>query len=273
MANTTRKLNNNFFYNYKMSLIILTSAIIIGLFIHFKYHTLDFITPLLSISIPLLVLFIKLERDETNAKNERVLISRNFLLAYLIELDDINKRFNKLTTNTPVPNIDDLSQNINTYDDIVDNANDVNMLIESSLANIEVIEQREAIHSDLKTLLSDMLKRNDLVYTDDEYQIFREIQFAYIWMDNSDSKEIHEVIGDFKVSCGAYLNVNGIHFSDGETVVPPKWKKFKKSLKSLNHKIEMDKLISQSISKLIQTLEVYDPNALNINRKNKLSKK
>lgn len=267
MPNTSRQVTHNLFYNYKWSLIILAITIVSGIILYISSHNWKYITALLSISVPLLVLFIKTERDEANLRNTRTLISRNFLLAYLLELDDINKRFNKLRTNKPTPDINDLSNIISDYDDIVENKEDINMLIESSLKNIDVIEQRQTVHNDFKELLNSMLKTNDLIYTDDEYNMFREIQFAYLWMNDIDIPELKDSLGNFKVSCGAYLNKDGMHLSGGETVIPKEWESFKKEATILNNRIELDNLINNSLNKLINTLDIYDPNSKNVHKK------
>lgn len=254
MAKEKRRINDSPFSNYKITLTIILVTILILLFTYNFTHNWKVSLSPLNLSIPLLVLFIKLEHDDTQAKNEKVLVSRNYLLAYLIELDDISKHFGSMPYIESIPDINDLENKVHDYSDIEGYIDSIKSIIRVLESNMTVIKERENVHGDLKNLLGNMLKQSNIIYTDSEYDILSKLQYAYVFQQKTNLDSLTETINSFD----AMLKTKS-RYSEDELL--DEWHKFVKSANTAKLRIHVDDEISKSVNELIQILEIYNPNS------------
>lgn len=259
-SRTLTILNNfakRFLFNFKITITIL-SIYLIFIYQSQDWETVKFCS---SIIVPLTVLFLKIEYDESKVKKEKNLIMRNYLLSYLIDLSAINKRFKHSMPEKSIHIPQDLSLKINTYEDLIENKITIDNYLNPAFNYLYNIESREAIHNDLKALLSDILKRHELLYSEEVYSWVIQTQFHYRIFDAHDNQDINAAFRKVTI-------ISGFHSKDENDAIrlnttgniPIKWNSLVKHMELLKNKMKAENDIMESLQNLITQLNEHDPN-------------
>ncbi|OEL08268.1 hypothetical protein [Staphylococcus equorum] len=271
MKNDKSKLNykEGWFVDYKWSLKIVLTGIIMTFVFRFIAKDFSFIPTLLSTMVPLLVLILKIEYDEVKQKEEQQLVGRNFLLAYSIGINELLKQFRKYKTiNKPskifslntyilhTENVEKKYENLKIYLNMVENKNEIYKQIEITEQMIKAIEGRQEVHGEFKLILTKMLKHKELVFTHEQYHELTLIQYAYMWQFTDKLPEYKKTIDECKTNFDLYLDRDEAY---GTTILVPKWNDFVNAIKSVETQMNYEIKVYEQMNRLIDTLKFYDP--------------
>lgn len=271
MKNDKSKLNykEGWFVDYKWSLKIVLTGIVMTFVFRFIAKDFSFIPTLLSTMVPLLVLILKIEYDEVKQKEEQQLVGRNFLLAYSIEINELLKQFRKNKTirkqskisflNTHILDTETVQQgyeNLKIYSNMVKQKSEIYTQIEITKKMIESIENRQEAHDKFKDILTKMLKHKELVFTHEQYHELTLIQFAYMWQFTDKLSEYKKTIDDCKSSFDLYL---GNDEGYGTAILIPKWTSFVNAINGVETQMDYEVKVYEQMNNLIDTINLYDP--------------
>lgn len=167
--------------SYKISTYIFILYCVISGVFGFVLHNWSALQIIISIFMPLIILFFKLEYDENKKREENRLISRNFLLSYQAELNLIIRDFSKYR---PVKVDNDLETlfNVNkSYDQIINNKEEIQEVLRTVRNNNNNLLKSLEVHENLSKVIIKMLRHNELVFTDEAYQLIETLNFFYVW--------------------------------------------------------------------------------------------
>lgn len=243
-------------FHFRWSLLIFITGLIVFTLLSILLKTYNFLPTLLSTIIPLLILVIKIEFDELKHKKEQLYIGRNFLLAYAIEINDLQLEFRNNRIIDKPSKIDMLDEHVSSLEDMRTHKEEIYRQIEISQKMIKVIENRYETHQNFKDVLKRMLKHSELVFTDEQYHNLNMIQYIYMWNFNYPLKEVKINIQRQKDNFDLYIDdTNGI----GGGILKSSWPNFVRDIKGVELQMVNEKLIQNQIKNLISTLEKYDP--------------
>lgn len=243
-------------FHFRWSLLIFITGLIVFTLLSILLKTYNFLPSLLSTIIPLLILVIKIEFDELKHKKEQLYIGRNFLLAYAIEINDLQLEFRNNRIIDKPSKIDMLDEHVSSLEDMRTHKEEIYRQIEISQKMIKVIENRHETHQNFKDVLKRMLKHSELVFTDEQYHNLNMIQYSYMWNFKYPTKEAKSKIQKHNGNFDIYINdMSGI----GGEILKSSWSDFVKEIKKIELQMDNERFIQNQISILISTLEKYDP--------------
>ncbi|MFW0761831.1 hypothetical protein [Staphylococcus cohnii] len=243
-------------FYFRWSLLIFITGLLVFVLLSMLLKTYNFLPTLLSTIIPLLILVIKIEFDELKHKNEQLYIGRNFLLAYAIEINDLQLEFRNSRIIDKISKIDMLDEHVYSLEDMRTHKEEIYRQIEMAQQMIKVIENRHGTHQNFKDVLKRMLKHSELVFTDEQYHNLNMIHYNYMWKFKYPTKEAKINLQRQKDNFDLYIDdTSGI----GGEILKSSWPNFVKDIKSVEVQMDNEKFIQNQIKKLISTLEKYDP--------------
>lgn len=243
-------------FHFRWSLLIFITGLIVFTLLSILLKTYNFLPTLLSTIIPLLILVIKIEFDELKHKKEQLYIGRNFLLAYAIEINDLQFEFRNNRIIDKVSKIDMLDENVSSLKDMRTHKEEIYRQIEITQQMIKVIENRHETHQKFKEVLKRMLKHSELVFTDEQYHNLNMIQYSYMWNFKYPTKKAKSEIQKHNDNFNFYIDDR---FGIGAEILKSSWSDFVKDIRKIELQMDNEKFIQNQISMLISTLEKYDP--------------
>lgn len=244
-------------FHFQWSLWIFITGLIVFVLLSMLLKNYNFIPSLISTIIPLLILVIKIEFDEFKHKKEQLYIGRNFLLAYAIEINDLQLEFRNNRIVDKATDINTFNKQINNnYENMLTNKTEMYHHIDTAVKMVEVIDNRREIHEKFKDVLKRMLKHSELVFTDEQYHQLNMIQYAYMWDFKYQTKETKK---NLKVQHGNFHLFLENPSYEYKQKAENYWPNFVKDIKKIELQMDNEKFIQNQISILISTLEKYDP--------------
>ncbi|MDU0936933.1 MAG: hypothetical protein E7A88_00145 [Dermabacter sp.] len=170
-------------YKYKITLTIVVIFIFSTLFLCFIPNNWHLITIIISLLMPLFVLFLKLEYDAEQNQIQKRLVSRNFLLSYQAELTFIIRDFYKyrLLDSNKSLDLDTIFDIDKNYEEIILDKKYIQEIVGTTRKNSKQLLERLKIHEKLSQVIIQMLRHNELVFTDEAYNLIEKINYFYVW--------------------------------------------------------------------------------------------
>ncbi|MEY8601943.1 hypothetical protein [Staphylococcus shinii] len=244
-------------FHFQWSLWIFITGLIVFVLLSMLLKTYNFIPPLISTIIPLLILVIKIEFDEFKDKKEQLYIGRNFLLAYAIEINDLQLEFRNNRIVDKTTDINTFERQINNnYENMLTNKTEMYHHIDTAVKMVEVIDNRREIHGKFKDVLKRMLKHSELVFTDEQYHQLNMIQYNYMFGLNNITEETKKNIKVQHGNFHLFLDNSSFEYKQKAEMY---WPDVVKEIKKIESHMDIDRFIQNQISALINTLKKYDP--------------
>lgn len=167
--------------SYKISISIFILYFITSSIFYFILHNWSALQLIISIFMPLIILFFKLEYDENKKREENRLVSRNFLLSYQAELNLVIRDFSKHRLSYIDKDLEALFNVNNSYEEIINNKDEVQEVFRIARNNSKNLSKRLEVHENLSRTIIKMLRHNELVFTDEAYSLIETLNYFYVW--------------------------------------------------------------------------------------------
>lgn len=128
--------------SYKISISIFILYFITSSIFCFILHNWSALQLIISIFMPLIILFFKLEYDENKKREENRLVSRNFLLSYQAELNLVIRDFSKHRLSYIDKDLEALFNVNNSYEEIINNKDEVQEVFRIARNNSKNLSKR-----------------------------------------------------------------------------------------------------------------------------------
>ena len=199
--------------------------------------------------MPLIILFFKLEYDENKKREENRLISRNFLLSYQAELNLIIRDFSKYR---PVKVDNDLETlfNVNkSYDEIINNKDEIQEVLRILHKNNSNLLKCLEVHENLSKVIINMLRHNELVFTDEAYQLIETLNYFYVWHFEEHYSRLQERYSNLFIIYAVNIDAPANKHN-----VINHWSKLCKYVKIINAQTNRDLSVSNNLVDLINLI-------------------
>ena len=238
-------------YQYKITLIIVFIFIFSTLFFCIIPKNWNSITIIISLLMPLLVLFLKLEYDEEQKRIQKRLVSRNFLLSYQAELNLIIRDFSKyrLLDSNKTLDLDTIFDVDKNYEEIILYKETIQEIVGTTRKNSKKLLNRLVIHEKLSQVIIQMLRHNELVFTDEAYNLIENLNYYYVWHFKEHYFNLQNKYSDL-------FKIYRVHIDSpsNKQYVIDNWSDLCDYVQIIENRKDMDKSISNNLENLIKLL-------------------
>lgn len=238
-------------YQYKITLIIVFIFLFSTLFFCIIPKNWNSITIIISLLMPLLVLFLKLEYDEKQKRIQKRLVSRNFLLSYQAELNLIIRDFSKyrLLDSNKTLDLDTIFDVDKNYEEIILYKETIQEVVGTTRKNSKKLLNRLVIHEKLSQVIIQMLRHNELVFTDEAYNLIEKLNYYYVWHFKEHYLDLQNKYSDLYMIYAVHIDL-----PSSKQKVIDKWSDLCDYVRFIENRKDMDNSISSDLEKLINLL-------------------
>ncbi|EZW50457.1 hypothetical protein U970_02510 [Staphylococcus aureus 56824-10] len=236
---------------YKITLTIAMIFILSILFFCIFPNNWDSFPIIISIFMPLFILFFKLEYDEEQKRIQKRLVSRNFLLSYQSELNLIIRDFSKyrLIDSNKDLDLDKIFNPDKNYEEIILYKDFIQEVVGTTRKNSKKLLNRLEIHEKLSQVIIQMLRHNELVFTDEAYNLIEKLNYYYVWHFKEHYLDLQNRYSELYMIYAVLIDSP----SNKQNVID-KWSDLCDYVRFIENRKDMDNSISSDLEKLINLL-------------------
>lgn len=236
---------------YKITLLIAMIYILSTLVFCFFPNNWDSFPIMISIFMPLFILFLKLEYDEEQKRIQKRLVSRNFLLSYQAELNLIIRDFSKyrLIDSNKDLDLDKIFNPDKNYEEIILSKDFIQEVVGTTRKNSKKLLNRLEMHEKLSKVIIQMLRHNELVFTDEAYNLIENLNYYYVWHFKEHYFNLQNKYSDL-------FKIYRVHIDSpsNKQYVIDNWSDLCDYVQIIENRKDMDKSISNNLENLIKLL-------------------
>lgn len=236
---------------YKITLLIAMIYILSTLVFCFFPNNWDSFPIMISIFMPLFILFLKLEYDEEQKRIQKRLVSRNFLLSYQAELNLIIRDFSKyrLIDSNKDLDLDKIFNPDKNYEEIILSKDFIQEVVGTTRKNSKKLLNRLEMHEKLSKVIIQMLRHNELVFTDEAYNLIEKLNYYYVWHFKEHYLDLQNKYSDLYMIYAVHIDL-----PSSKQKVIDKWSDLCDYVRFIENRKDMDNSISSDLEKLINLL-------------------